>query len=180
MDNFPNSFVALVLRMMGMEDSREALAIYFDAQFSEVRADSSLELSESPRVQAKSIALVEDAHLVPPLLGAFSLKASQNILNFAPSGELNVLVVREQNAPHSQNWCFTLSSNFNLFNSKHPSLNIKIQARFDRLLDRLVDLSIDKDEFDLEAYKALLEQYTQYHSALNPPKEMGAQSLCQA
>ena len=180
MDNFPNSFVELVLRMMGLEESRHALAAYFDAQFSDVALGSSSDLQEQARVQAKSIALVEDAHLVSPLLGVFSLKASQNILNFAPTGELNVLVVRELNAPHSQNWSWSLSSNFNLFNSKHPPLSIKMHARFDRLLDRMVDLSINKDEFDLEAYKGLLEQYTQYHLALNPPKEKGAQPLCQA
>ena len=197
MVDLSNSFVALILRMMGVEASRGALATYFDAQFEEISqiADPLVRGSNSPSsvgnlnasgahnpsfqptVQAKSIALVENSHLVAPLSGAFSLQATQNILNFSADGDLNVMVVREVGAPHSQTWSFTISSNFNLFNSKQETMKIKIQARFDRQLDQLIDLSIDKDAFDMEAYRSVLEHYTQYHAALNPPHPKKAQHL---
>lgn len=195
MVDLSNSFVALILRMMGVEASRGALATYFDAQFEEISqtadplvkgssssptfgnlsASGELNPSFQPTVQAKSIALVENSHLVAPLSGAFSLKATQNILNFSADGELNVMVVREVGAPHSQTWGFTISSNFNLFKSKQEAMKIKIQARFDRQLDQLIDLSIDKDAFDMEVYRSVLEHYTQYHTALNPPHSKKAQ-----
>ena len=50
-------------------------------------------------------------------------------------------------------------------NQKH--LLIKVQARYDRDVDALIDLSVDKDEFDFETYKEVLGQYTSYHSAFN-------------
>lgn len=182
---------------MGFEACRTALATYFDTQFEDISAQAVAHFKEphssdvaypashavspsgsSPAlVQAKSIALVENAHLVSALTGVLTLQASQNILNFSSDGELNVMVVREVRAPHSQKWTFTISSNFNLFNSKHPPVRIKVQARYDRQLDQLLELSIDKDEFDLEAYRSVLEQYTQYHRALNPAKAASAQDL---
>ncbi len=196
MVDLSNSFVALVLRMTGIESSRRALAAYLDTQFEDISAlsdpkaplssSSSSFSSSSARptianpealVQAKSIALVEHSHLVSPLLEVFSLQASQNILNFAKDGELNVMVVREVQAPHSQMWSFIITSNFNLFNGKNEPLRIKIQARYDRALDQLTDLSIDKDEFDLESYRSVLVHYTQYHSALHPASQTNAQPL---
>jgi hypothetical protein len=175
--DWSNSFVALVLRMTGLESSRGELAKFFDAQFVEVAHLGQIGAKDPAQVVAKSIALVENAHLVPSLVPVFSVQATQNILSFSKDGELNVMVVREVQEPHSQVWSFAITSNFNLFNSKDEALNIKIKARFDRELDQLMDLSIDKDEFDLEAYRTVLEPYTQYHTALNPPTAKNAQAL---
>lgn len=175
--DWSNSFVALVLRMTGFESSRVALAEFFDAQFAEVSQLGQNGSKEPAQVVAKSIALVENARLVPSLVPVFSVQATQNILSFSKAGELNVMVVREVQEPHSQIWSFVITSNFNLFSSKHEALEIKIKARFDRELDQLMDLSIDKDEFDLEAYRSVLERYTQYHLALNPPTPKNAQPL---
>jgi hypothetical protein len=169
MENLPSTFVQLILTMTGVDTRRQELAAYFDSHF---REDSSNALAQGVGqiVEAKTIALVEDFHLKPELLNCFSLRESQNLLAFAREGELNVLVVREGQMPYSQKWSFPISSNFNLIVNNQKLLLIKVQARYDRGLDELIDLSIDKDEFDLEAYQEVLTHYTTYHMALSPKK----------
>jgi len=169
MENLPSTFVQLILTMIGMHTRRQNLAAYFDSHFKE-HASNVLTQGAGQIVEAKTIALVEDFHLKPELLDCFSLRESQNLLAFAREGELNVLVVREGQMPYSQNWSFPISSNFNLIVNNQKLLLIKVQARYDRGLDELVDLSIDKDEFDLEAYQEVLTHYTTYHMALSPKK----------
>jgi len=170
MENLPSSFVNLILRMTGMDTHRLDLATYFESHFGGV--SSSLTLNESLErvVEAKTIALVEDFRLKPQLLDCFSLRESQNLLGFAVEGELNVLVVQETQLPRSQHWSFPISSNFNLIVNNQKHLLIKVQARYDRGLDALVDLTVDKDEFDFEAYKDVLADYTSYHIALSSKK----------
>jgi hypothetical protein len=154
--------------MTGIEAHRVNLAAYFDGYF-EGRLDQA-KSCDAPQhtVQAKSIALVEDFRLAKPLKNALTLKETQNLLSFANEGVINVLVVRDEAAPHSQHWSLWIASNFNLIVSNQKPLVIKVQARYDRAQDLLTDLSIDKNEFDFEAYQDVLSRYTVYHTALNP------------
>jgi hypothetical protein len=168
MDHLPVSFVGLILRMTGIEAHRSSLAAYFDGYFETASSTSHVNDLQQHTVQAKSIALVEDFRLAGPLKNALTLRETQNLLSFAKEGEINVLVVREQSAPHSQHWSLVIASNFSLIVSNQAPWVIKVQARYDRAQDQLTDLSIDKNEFDFEAYQDVLSRYTVYHTALNP------------
>ena len=168
MENLPGSFVNLILKMTGMHTHRHDLAIYFGSHFEGALPSVKLNLGLEKVVEAKTIALVEDFHLKPQLLECFSLRETQNLLSFAVEGELNVLVVQEAQSPYSQHWSFPISSNFNLIVNNQKHLLIKVQARYDREVDALIDLSVDKDEFDFETYKEVLGQYTTYHRTFNP------------
>ena len=171
MDHLPVSFVGLILKMTGVDAHRSNLAAYFDEHFEGGFAQAQANESPSHLVQAKSIALVENFRLAEPLKNALSLRETQNLLSLAKDGEINVLVVREQSAPHSQHWSFVIASNFNLIVSNQAPLVIKVQARYDRVQDQLTDMSIDKSEFDFDAYQDVLSRYTVYHTALNAPPQ---------
>ncbi len=151
------------LQTLGLLPKPQGLADYFSARFSQTHS------SADGGGQAQAYSIVESMKLNPGLLGLLSVNQVQNWLNHAASGELDVLVVRQNTPPNDQHWNFAFASNFHLIQSTPKVLTWKLECDYRAQNACLENFQIHFDEAEFERFAPTILAFLRFHACLLPP-----------